>query len=177
MKYKYFILGSLVSVILFIAINMLVVMNKNDYISVKDVSGYGRIVTDISDDIESIKSDECKQTLRKMLKFINKTHYNDNVSVKKYYNDYYGDMTFIDHFYEVQDKCSLDDIDSIYVLALSSTNYPEEIKSRYNLKHEFILKDRESRKELLREQDEVGTYTTKVLELRVIHELIEEVKS
>ena len=70
----------------------------------------------------------------------------------------------------------VDDIDDIYILALSSTNYPEEIKTRYNLKHEFVFRDKASRLELLKEQDEVGTYTNKILELRVIQELIKEAK-
>lgn len=176
MKFKYFILGSLFSVIIFISINILIVANRNDDITVREISGYGRIVTDISSNIDKIKDDNCKTGLKDMLDFINKTHYNKNVSVKDYYDNYYGDKTFIEHFYSVKDKCKLDDIDDIYVLALSSTNYPEEIKTRNNLKHEFVLRDKDSRGELLKEQDEVGTYTTKILELRVIQELIKEAK-
>lgn len=176
MKFKYFILGCLFSVIIFIFINILIVLSRNEDIIVKEINGYGRIVTDISSNIDKIKDENCKSSFKNMLDFINKTHYSKNVSLKDYYNNYYGDKTFIDHFYLVKDECKLDGIDDIYILALSSTNYPEEIKVRYNLKHEFILKDRDSRKEVLKEQDEVGTYTTKILELRVIQELIKEAK-
>lgn len=176
MKFKYFILGSLFSVILFIFVNILVVLNRNDSIYVREVSGYGRIVTAISEDIDEVKNENCKTGLKGMLDFINKTHYSKNITIKEYYNNYYGDKTFIEHFYSVKDQCNLDDIDSIYILALSSTNYPEEVKTRYNLKHEFILRDKHSRLELIKEQDEVGTYTNKVLELQVIQELIKEVK-
>lgn len=176
MKFKYFILGSLFSVVLFISVNILVVLNRNDRIFVKEISGYGKVVTRISEDIDKVKDDNCKTVLKDMLGFINKTHYSKNITVEEYYNNYYGDKTFIEHFYSVKDKCNLDDIDSIYVLALASTNYPEEIKTRYNLKHEFVLNDKHSRLELIKEQDEVGTYTNKVLELRVIQELIKEAK-
>lgn len=176
MKFKYFILGSLFSVILIISTNILIVLNRNDSITVKEISGYGKIITDISSSIDKVKDDNCKMNLKDMLDFINKTHYSKNISIKEYYDNYYGDKTFIDYFYLVKEKCDLDDIDDIYILALSSTNYPEEIKTRYNLKHEFVFRDKASRLELLKEQDEVGTYTNKILELRVIQELIKEAK-
>lgn len=177
MRLKYFILGSLFSVILFISINIFIVINRNDYISVKSISGYGKIVTSISNDIDSIKNDTCKDSLTNMLNFINRTHYDKDIKVEDYYNNYFKDKTFIDHFYSVKESCNLEDTDSIYVLALSSTNYPEEIKTRYNLKHEITLRDNSSRLQLLKEQDEVGTYTNKVLELQVIQELVKEAKS
>ena len=177
MKFKYFILGCLFSVVVFICLGIFMVKNSHEYIYVKDLSGYGRIVTEIDQDIDKLKSEECKTSLHEMLNFINKTHYDTNVTIQEYYNNYYQDKTFIDHFYAVQDSCKLDDIDSIYVLALSSTNFPEVVKSRYNLRHEFTFKDSISRQDLVREQDNVGTYTNKVLELRVIKELIDEAKS
>ena len=63
---------------------------------------------------------------------------------------------------------------TIYIDALASTNYPNAIKKECFLRYEFKIRDINSSK-YLEENDLVGTYTTKYLELKVLNSLIEEV--
>lgn len=179
MKQKYFILGILITVISLILINVIFVnKSRNEIIYVKDIAGYGKKVTEYSFKIEKIKNEDCKVTLNNMMDYINKTHFEKNVTVKEYYEAYFkDDDSIISLLDEAKDACELEqeEYDSIYISALSSTNYPNKIKNDYLFSYEFKILDGYSRKIYKKDHDNIGTYTTKVLELRVLEELLNEV--
>lgn len=176
MKIKYFIFGSIVTVVLFIIVNILLVINNNEIINIKTISNFDEQIGNVDRRIEKIKNNECKQALSDMSNNIKKTHFNNNVSVSDYYHAYFDGEVFINIYARVLDQCKIEEESSRYILALSSMSFPENVKTRYNLKHEFIFKDKDLRSELLKESDEIGSYTSKALELNVINELLDGIK-
>lgn len=178
MKKKLVILGILITLMIFILVGIISIeSHKSERIYVKDLPFYTKRATIIRDDIEAIKNETCKNSLKEMFDRINETHFTEDVSIKKYYNAYYKDNKTFLNFYEVAvNSCELkDNLDEIYVLVLAASNYPNEVKKRFLLSHEFVIKDYDSRKTLYQSADETGTYTTKILELQIINELISRV--
>ncbi|MCX4365805.1 MAG: hypothetical protein OSJ70_08565 [Bacilli bacterium] len=179
MKKKWTLLGSLITIMALTVLGVISISsNKKEEIFVKDLSFYTKRATIIREDISSIKDEKCKSSLDAMLTRINETHFTKNITIEEYYNAYYkDDKPFINFYEDVVTSCALDgNLDEIYVLVLSASNYPNEIKKRYLLSHEFVIKDRDSRRELYKSTDEIGTYTTKALELQIINDLIKVVK-
>ncbi len=180
MKKKLIILGALITLMILIIVGIISISShKSEGIYVKDLAFYTKRATIIRDDIESIKKKNCKNSLNAMFDRINETHFTGDVSVEEYYNAYYKDnKTFLNFYEDVITSCELkDNLDEIYVLVLAASNYPNEVKKRFLLSHEFIIKDYDSRENLYKSADETGTYTTKALELQIINELISRVKS
>ncbi len=176
MKTKYFILGSIVTIVLFLIVNILLVINNNEVINIKSINNFDEQIGNVDKKIEKIRNNECKRALSDMSSNIKKTYFNKNVSVSDYYHAYFDGEVFINIYARVLDECKIEEDDSRYILALSSMSFPENIKTRYNLRHEFILKDGYLRKEIFKEPDEVGSYTSKTLELNVINELLDGIK-
>lgn len=179
MKKKYILLGMLITIMFLILIGIFTLQfNKEEMIYVRDLSFYTKRATIIRDDIEKIKNETCKKSFNDMFNRINETHFTENVTIEKYYKAYFkDDKTFLNYYEDLIGSCELDeDLDSIYILVLSASNYPNEVKKRYLLSHEFIIKDYDSRDILSKNIDETGTYTTKALELQVINELLGKVK-
>lgn len=176
MKLKYFIMGILFSVIIFFVVHIFIVINNNDVVVIKDYEAFQENIDKIDKRISKVNDETCKNSLEKMSNNIKRTHFSENTNVDDYYHAYFGEDEFLNVYGEVEDSCRISEDNSRYVLALSSYTFPSSIKLRYNLKHEFIFKDRKVRKELEKNQDEVGSYTSKVLELRVISELLESIK-
>lgn len=180
MKYKYMIFGSLLTIIIIILACIISIPFKNsEIINVKTIDDYKRINESLKEKIAKVKNKDCQKRLDRMLKRIDDTYFEDNVPMEKYYKTYFADdKTIINYFDEILNSCELtrEETDYIYVDALASTNYPNKIKERYELRYEFELPDFNSRKNYIT-YDEVGTYTTKTLELKVLKNLIEEVDS
>lgn len=176
MKLKYFIMGILFFVIIFFVVHIFIVINNNDVVVIKDYEAFQENIDKIDKRISKVKDEICKSSLEKMSNNIKRTHFSENTNVDDYYHAYFDEDEFLNIYGEVEDACRISEDNSRYVLALSSYTFPSSIKLRYNLKHEFIFKDRNIRRELEKNQDEVGSYTSKVLELRVISELLESIK-
>lgn len=179
MKKRLIILGVLITLMLLILLGIISVgSHKNENIYVKDLSFYTKRATIIRDDIEKVKNEICKNSLKAMFNRINETHFTENITIEKYYNAYYKDnKTFLNFYEEAIKDCEINEnLDELYVLVLSASNYPNEVKKRYLLSHEFIIKDYDSRERLEKSADETGTYTTKALELQIINEIISKVK-
>lgn len=176
---KNFVLGILFSVMFIIIYSMININNiRNEEIIVKDISGYGKVVTEYSEKIEKIKNKDCRESMNNILNVVNKTHFINNVSIKEYY-EAYSNNSFLDNFYDVVEKCNIKEekSDPIYVMALASTNYPNSVKEKYMFSYEIRLKDNySSLLETSTNIDEIGTYTTKALELKTISELLGVVK-
>lgn len=150
-----------------------------ELIKVKTISNYENISSSLSKKISEVKNEECKNSLNNMLKRIDETYYEENITIEKYYKAYFkDDKTIINYFDDVLNSCKLsrEDTDVIYIDALASTNYPNKIKEKYIFRYELTFSDKGERKKI-KYYDEVGTYTTKSLELKVLKELIEEVNS
>ncbi|MCX4249101.1 MAG: hypothetical protein OSJ65_04995 [Bacilli bacterium] len=177
MRLKYFFIGCLMTIMLFLIVNIFVVINNSDTVIIKKYENFQESIDKIDKKISKVKDEECKASLVKMSNNIKRTNFNENISVDDYYKAYFSEDEFLNIYSEVEDNCHIIEDNSRYVLALSSYTFPSSIKLRYNLKHEIRFKDRKSRNELEKSQDEVGSYTSKVLELRVINELLEGIKA
>lgn len=178
MQKKLMILGSLITIIIFVLLGLISThYNKEEIIYIKDLAFYTKRATIIREDIEKIKNDSCKNSLSAMFNRINETHFTDNISIEEYYNAYYKDnKTFINFYEDVVTQCAIEEeLDELYVLVLAASNYPNEVKKRFLLSHEFRIKDYDSRDNLYKSTDETGTFTTKALELQIINELINRV--
>lgn len=178
MKKRLIILGALITLMILIIIGIISIStHKSEKVYVKDLAFYTKRATIIRDDIETIKNETCKNSLMVMFDRINATHFTRDVSVEEYYNAYYKDnKTFLNFYEEAVTSCELkDNLDEVYVLVLAASNFPNEVKKRFLLSHEFIIKDYDSRENLYKSTDETGTYTTKALELQIINELISRV--
>lgn len=180
MKYKYFFLGSLLTIITIVCTCIISIHFKSmEVINIRPIDGYSKINDSLKEKINKVKNQNCQNSLNKMLERIDHTYFEDDITIEEYYKNYFeDDKTFISYFDEVLNSCNLsrNETDNIYVDALASTNYPNKIKEIYELRYEFILPDINSRKNYAT-YDEVGTYTTKTLELKVLKNLIEEVNS
>ncbi len=179
MKKKFITLGVLLTFMVLTLLGLISLKyHKSEIIHVKDLAFYTKRATIIRDDIAKIKDDTCKNSLNALFNRMNETHFVNDVTVKEYYQAYFKDnKTFLNFYEEAVKACEIEDnLDEIYVLVLSASNFPNEVKNRYLLSHEFIIKDKESRELLLQSFDETGTYTTKALELQVINELLSRVK-
>lgn len=180
MKFKYMIFGSLLTIIIIISAYIISISFKNlEIITVKEIEDYSKINESLKEKIAKVKNKDCQKSLDEMLKRIDGTYFEDNVTIEKYFKAYFeDDKTIINYFDDVLSSCKLtrEETDYIYVDVLASMNYPNKMKERYELRYEFELPDFNSRKKYIT-HDEVGTYTTKTLELKVLKNLIEEVNS
>lgn len=178
MKGKLIILSSMATVIVISIIGIIVsLISYNRTINVKTIEDYRSIKINLKNKIEKIKDKECQTSLNNMMNRIDDTYFSNNTNVKEYYEIYFNDdLTFLNYFDDVVNTCKLSskDKNTIYIDALASTNYPNAIKKEYYLRYEFKIRDINSSK-YLEENDLVGTYTTKYLELKVLNSLIEEV--
>lgn len=177
---KFIIIGILLSIVTISTYILFTISyDREDYIKVKKIPNYTDIRDTLKNDISKIKNEECKNSLNNMLSRIESTYYTKDITVEEYYLNYNkDDNTFLNMFEEAKDACSLtnEQSDPIYILALSSTNYPNKIKEKYLYSYELKIKDKFSRKEVEDINDEIGTYTTKMLEFKTLKEIINEVK-
>lgn len=180
MKYRYMIFGSLLTIIIIIsAFTISIPFKSSKIINVKTIEEYSKINKSMKEKIDKVKNKECQKSLDAMLQRIDDTYFKENVTMEKYYKTYFQDnKTIISYFDEALNVCELtrEKTDYIYVDALSATNFPNKIKEEYELRYEFKLPDFNSNKNYTT-YDEIGTYTTKTLELKVLKNLIEEVNS
>lgn len=176
MKIKYFTLGCLFVVIVFMIVNMFMIANRDEIIIIKSLANFDNETKELDNRISKIKNDECRESFYELLANIKKTYFNENTTVDKYYDVYFSDKVFLDIYKEVETSCKIDEDDSRYTLALASYAFPSSIKSKYNLKHEVKFRDKVTREDVLKDEYEVGSYSSKVLELKVINELLESIK-
>lgn len=175
MKIKYFILGMFFTIIVALVVNNLVVLNSDDVVIIKQISNFTDEMDNIDKKINKVKRDECRDSLNKMSNNIKKTYFSQDTTVTEYYETYFSDTVFLDLYKEVLNSCELSENNSRYLLALASYSFPSSIKAKYNLKHEVKFRDLETRESVLKDEYEVGSYSSKMLELNVINELLDEV--
>ncbi len=178
MQKKSMLMGSLITILVLLLVHLLyITFFEEEIVHIKEVPKYTERITSINEKIAKIKDEKCVSSLKDMLERIKDTYFTEDITLKEYILAYYkDDKTFIDYYEDVNNACSLKGSDEIYFNVLSSMNYPNSLKNRYDLRYEVRLKD-PKRDELFKNSDEVGTYTTKMLELLIINELIDEVKA
>ena len=178
MKYKWMILSSLITIIIITIASIVISLTSyNRTIKIRTIEDYHTIKVNLKNKIDKVKDKDCKVSLNNMMDRIDNTYLTENTNVKTYYEVYFKDnKTLLNYFDDVVNSCDLTkkDTDIIYVDALSSTNYPNSIKKEYYLRYELKIRDNYSAK-YLEDNDLIGTYTTKYLELKVLNSLIEEV--
>lgn len=177
MKYKSFMIGSLVTlIIIFISSIILIPFNKKELIYIKDVNDYSGKITKLKTSIKELEGSTCKKSLMNMLDRINETNFEDKVTIEEYYKSYYKDgIPFMKLYEEIITECKLEEKDEIYLKVLEHSVFPDSIKEKYLLSHELILKDYSSRDSLSKINTEKGTFITKTLELHILYDLINEV--
>ena len=112
-----------------------------------------------------------------LLERIKDTYYEDNISVKEYYENYnqYG-KTYYSLFQEALTICDLDikDYDRMNDYLLASRVYPDTVADRYKSSYEIKFVDYFNYKNIHELTDNVGTYSSKKMELMALSELIGE---
>lgn len=177
MKIKYILEGILLTFIGAMIFHMFTIDNvSSEIIHIKQLPLITKRFTSLNERISNIEDQTCRSSLDNMLNRIKKTYFNKDVTLKEYYEAYNEDeKNFIDFYEDVINSCNLESNDDIYFLVLASLNYPNSIKNRYDLRYEFSIRDIFNRESIYESSDEVGSYTTKLLEIQVIDKLLSEV--
>lgn len=176
MKRKYILIGSLTCfILLFLISSFLIIYRRNRTIYIQDIKQYTKNINIIKENIKNIDDETCKETFQKMLNRINDTHFSSNVKLSTYYHAYHNGASFLDYYNDVINDCNIEEDNSIYIDALISTNYPNQIKKEFELSYQLKLDDIYSNNLINKSLDKNGTYSTKTLELRVIKKLLDEV--
>ena len=176
MKHKYILIGSLIFFILIFFISSLMMLyRRNRIIYIQDIKQYTKNVNIIKEGIEKIDNESCKDSFQNMLNRINDTHFSSDIKLSIYYHAYFNGKSFLDYYNNVINACNIKEDNSIYIDALTSTNYPDQIKKEYELSYQLKIDDIYSNNLINQSIDKNGTYSTKTLELRVIKKLLDEV--
>ena len=172
---KYILAGSLLTIIIFILFAFINVNdNRNEIIYVRDLNTYTKTITEFQSRVDKVKNEDCKKSIQNYLDKINETHFSENVTVKEYYDAYYKKTDTIDLYTEIENTCDFHD-EKIYEIILEANIFPSEIKNRYNLSYEISIFDKKSREILNVNHDNLGTYSTKILELKALDEILKTV--
>ena len=176
-KSKYVILGFTISFVLFFVIGIILnYVDANSKIKVKKIDNFDVKISSINENIEKIKNEDCRESLKLLSDKIKDTYYESDVSIKTYVNNYfyienYSYNDFYSLYLNTKDICDYKN-DSIDELVIASTSYPRSLKSRLDSNYEIDFKDFFNRKKINENNDEVGTYSSKILELRSINEYV-----
>ena len=173
-KSKYLIFGFTICFMTFLIFGIFLnYVDANSKIKVKKIENFDNKISTINESIEKIKNNDCKSVLKLMSDKIKNTYYESDVSIKTYINNYF--YTDNDDFYSLylnaKDICNYND-DSIDELVIASKSYPQSIKAKYDSNYEIDFKDYFNRNKINEISDEVGTYSTKILELNSLKEYI-----
>lgn len=173
-KSKYVIFGFTICFITFLIMGILLnYVDINSKIKVKTIENFDTKLNTINENIEKVKDDNCKLVLNAMSNKIKNTYYESNVSMKKYVKDYFytDNIDFYSLFLNAKEVCDYSD-DSIDELVIASKAYPQSLKTKYDSNYEIDFKDYFNRNKISEINDEVGTYSTKILELRSLNEYV-----
>ena len=184
-KYPYVFLGIFISILVLFIVHIISIHIKiNQTINFKDMQNIHEKLMEKKKDIETIKNEQCKSNLKDMLDRIDVTIPEKGMTLKEYYKRYYGydnnrddddGMTFLYFYSEATENCNIDN-ESIYLKALESLQFPYEIKNRYLGSYQIGINDIFVLKEDIDRVDELGSYSSKMLEVETLNKLIEEVK-
>ena len=178
-KYPYVFLGIFISILVFLVVHIISINIKmNREIKVYDFFDFSDKVIATNKDIQSIKNEDCRASLNAMANRITNTVPHKGITLKQYYELYYGDegKTFLYYYSRVSDACLINN-DNIYVKALESLEFPYEIKNRYIGAYQVNIFDTYIFQKEIDKTDELGSYSNKILELETLVKLIEEVKN
>lgn len=176
LKVKYFILGVFFTVVFCVLLNLFLLTRNDDVVIIKEIKDFDKSLSLIDEKISKIEDEECQNSFVDLKNNIKKTYFSKNTTISSFYEAYFSDKVFLDLYKDVEDVCQIKEDNSRYSLALASYAFPSSIKSKYNLKHEIKFKDVNTREEVLKDEYEVGSYSSKILELRVINELLDGLK-
>ena len=175
-NHKYIFLGMLITFLIIIILGIINInFNFNNKIYVKEVNHFYVSASTLERKIKSIEDEECSSSLMGLLERIKDTYYEDNISVKEYYENYnkYG-KTYYSLFQETLTICDLDikNYDRMNDYLLASRVYPDAVADRYKSSYEIKFVDYFNYKNIHELTDNVGTYSSKKMELMALSELI-----
>ena len=184
-KYPYVFLGIFISILVFFIIHIISINVKiKQTINFKDMGNYHEKIMERKKEIEKIKNEECKKDLNDMLNRIDMTIPEKGMTLKEYYLRYYGldnnredddGMSFMYFYSNVANSCNINN-DSIYIKAIESLQFPYEMKNRYLGSYQIGINDFFVLKKEVDRTDELGSYSSKMLELETLSKLIDEAK-
>ena len=177
MKTKYFIFGMITCFIIICIFGcVLSVVSFNDKIYVKTLDNFDINIGTFDARIDSLKVNEtCKNSLKNLSDRVKSTYYNNDVTIKEYDNNYFKDgVTFYALYLEAFNECEIDNDAYSYITeyAIESQTYPQLIHSRRIANYELKFTDYINYKEIHEISDNIGTYSNKTLELKVLSELL-----
>ena len=173
-KSKYIIFGFTICFMTFLIIGILLnYVDTNCKIKVKKIENFDIKISSINENIEKIKNDNCKSVLKSMSDKIRNTYYESDVSINKYIKSYFytDNNDYYSLYLSAKEVCDYSD-DSIDELVIASKTYPQSVKARYDSNYEIDFKDYFNRNKINEISDEVGTYSTKILELNSLNEYV-----
>ncbi|HQC83494.1 MAG TPA: hypothetical protein PLB45_01305 [Bacilli bacterium] len=167
-----------------IAVASILINHESTFIKVKTVDGYDKAMSTVNNKINKLDDGICKEYFTYYYNYINDTYFTEDVSLKDYLDAYYTsvnidgedrDVNSLYYYTYISDKCNIKYDEKLYVEVLKTMIFPDEIKNRYNLNYEIGIKDLIGRNKTYSSHDQLGTYTTKVGEIQLLNDLLDEV--
>lgn len=185
-KYPYVFLGIFISVLVFFIVHIISInIRMNRVINVKEFDEqYSQKIENLKKDAEKIKDDSCKSSVVEMANRIIYTIPRKGITLQEYYGSYYGydnnrsdddGESFLYFYSNVATNCNIDN-NEIYNKVLESLVFPYEMKNRYIGSYQIGISDTFIHKKEVNKVDELGSYSTKMLELEVLSKIMDEVE-
>ena len=164
-KIKYFIFGMIVCFIIFVITGIVFnIIGLNNKIYVKTLDNFDTNIEAIDSHIDHVNVDDvCKDSLKELSNRVKETYYKNDVTISEYNDNYFKDnFTFYSLYIDVTNSCDIDRKTYSYIdeYAIESQSYPQEVHTRVLSNYEIKF------------SDNIGTYSNKMLELRVLNELL-----
>ncbi len=175
---KYFIFG-FISCFICVFLAGIILNNFNHKVYIKTLDNFDDTVNSLSKNFDKVKDNTCKSSINELLERSKNTYYKNNVSIKEYVNNYYSNNTdFYKMYLDTLDSCNneLDDVQEITNLVIASKSFPESLKAKLNSNYEIKFIDFINYKNVHELSDNLGSYSSKELELMAIEKLIKKNK-
>ena len=173
---KYFMFGFITCFILIFIIGVIInSFNSSVKVYIKTIDNFDDNISSLRSRLSKIENATCSTSLSSLIDRSEKTYYKNNISLKKYINNYYSDNTdFYKMYLETLDSCSIniDDVNDITKLVIASKSFPESLKAKFNTSYEIKFIDFINYKNIYELSDNLGSYSSKELELMTIDKLI-----
>lgn len=173
---KFYLFGffSCFIVIFLIGVILSFVYSKKQ-IYIKTIDDYDNKINNLEVSLGSVENTTCKESLTKLLDRSKNTYYINNVTINEYVKNYYeGNIDFYQIYMETLELCDnkTDDVKDITKLVIASKSFPETLKAKKNSLYEIRFMDFLNYKSVNELSDNIGSYSSKELELMALEKLI-----
>ena len=173
---KYYLFGFITCFIVIFVIGVILSsINSSKKIYIKSLDDFDDSVSSLKLLLDSVEDTTCKSSINELLERSVNTYYKNNVSINEYVNNYYSNNTdFYQVYLETLNSCNNDinDVKDITKLVIASKVFPESMKAKLNSSYEIKFIDYINYKSVNELSDNLGSYSSKELELMAIDNLI-----